>query len=132
MLSSNLANGATIGERGFSAMVQTPKLCTLFDAGRFTDTVVNNSTALQVDLGCLRDIVLSYFQFGHTSRLTSMMARIRTRGYADKLDVYLGKGFFNPRIIDTEHPAGDMSIKVLDASSVNFMQEKCAQLKHWA
>ena len=93
MLSSNLANGATNGEWGFSATLHTAEHCTLFDAGRFTDTVVNNSTALQVDLGCLRDIVLSYFQFGHTSRLTSMMARIRTRGYADKLDVYLGKGF---------------------------------------
>ena len=113
---------------GFSATLLRPN--TPCSTRSFTNTVVNNSTALQVDLGCLRDIVLSYFQFGHTSRLTSMMARIRT-GYADKLDVYLGKGFFNPRIIDTEHPAGDMSISI-GCVICHFMQEKCAQLKHWA
>jgi 7,8-dihydropterin-6-yl-methyl-4-(beta-D-ribofuranosyl)aminobenzene 5'-phosphate synthase len=129
VLSSNLANGATTGEWGFSAMVQTADHCTLFDAGRFTDTVVNNATALQVDLGCVRNIVLSHFHFDHTSGLASVVARIRTSGYADKLDVYVGEGFFIPRIIDMNHPAGAMGVKVFGASSVNFMQEKRAQLE---
>ena len=80
VLSSNLANGATTGEWGFSAMVQTAGHCTLFDAGRFTDTVVNNATALQVDLGCVRHIVLSHFHFDHTRGLASVVAKIRASG----------------------------------------------------
>ncbi|MEC8144264.1 MAG: MBL fold metallo-hydrolase [Pseudomonadota bacterium] len=82
VLSSNLANGATTGEWGFSAIVQTADHCTLFDAGRFTDTVVNNAAALQIDLGCVRNIVLSHFHFDHTSGLASVVAKIRDSGYA--------------------------------------------------
>ena len=129
VLSSNLANGATTGEWGFSAMVQTADHCTLFDAGRFTDTVVNNATALQVDLGCVRHIVLSHFHFDHTRGLASVVAKIRASGYANKLDVYVGEGFFIPRVIDMSHPASAMGVKVFGASSINFMQEKRAQLE---
>ena len=87
VLSSNLAHGATTGEWGCSAMVQTADRCTLFDAGRFTDTVVNNAAALQIDLGCVRNIVLSHFHFDHTSGLASVVAKIRASGYAGKLNV---------------------------------------------
>ena len=128
VLSSNLANGATTGEWRFSAMLQTAEHCTLLDAGRFTDTVVNNAIALQVDLGCVRDIVLSHFHFDHTSRMARVVARIRTSGYADKLNVCVAEGFFNCRIIDKNHTAGDRGLKVFGASSVSFMQEKRAQL----
>jgi len=93
VLSSNLANGATTGEWGFSAMVQTACHRTLFDAGRFTDTVVNNATALQVDLGCVRNIVLSHFHFDHTRGLASVVTKISASGYANKLDVCVGEGF---------------------------------------
>ena len=87
VLSSNLANGATTGEWGFSAMVQTADHCTLFDAGRFTDTVVNNAAALQIDLDCVRNIVLSHFHFDHTSGLASMVTKIRDSGYSGRLNV---------------------------------------------
>ena len=50
VLSSNLANGANNVEVGFSATLHTAEHCNLFDAGRFTNTVVKNATALQVDL----------------------------------------------------------------------------------
>ena len=129
VLSSNLANGATTGEWGFSAMVQTADHCTLFDAGRFTDTVVNNAAALQIDLGCVRNIVLSHFHFDHTSGLASVVTKIRASGYAGQLNVYVGEGFFIPRVIDMRHPAGAMGVKIFGATSVNFMQEKRAQLE---
>ena len=129
VLSSNLANGATTGEWGFSALVQTPQQCTLFDAGRFTSTVVNNAAALQVDLGCVRNIVLSHFHFDHTSGLASVVARIRASGYHDDLNVFVGEGFFVPRIIDTNHPGGAMGVKIFGATSVNFMQEKRTSLE---
>ena len=129
VLSSNLANGATTGERGFSALVQTPQQCTLFDAGRFTSTVVNNAAALQVDLGCVRNIVLSHFHFDHTSGLASVVTKIRASGYAGQLNVYVGEGFFIPRVIDMRHPTGALGVKIFGATSVNFMQEKRAQLE---
>ena len=43
ILSSNLANGATIGEWGFSALVEVDGNCILFDAGRYPDTVIKNA-----------------------------------------------------------------------------------------
>ncbi len=90
VLSSNLANGANNVELGFSATLHTAEHCNLFDAGRFTNTVVNNATALQVDLGCVRDIERSHFHLDHTSRTVSVVARIRASGYPDKLDVCVG------------------------------------------
>ena len=67
ILSSNLANGATIGEWGLSALVQADGQCLLFDAGRHPDTVLRNAEVLGVDLSCVTDVVLSHFHFDHTT-----------------------------------------------------------------
>ena len=87
----------------------------------------NNAAALQVDLGCVRNIVLSHFHFDHTS-LASVIQNTR-QPYAGQLDVYVGAGFFIPRVIDMRHPAGAMGAKIFGATSVNFMQEKRTQLE---
>mgnify|MGYP001182478845 CR=1 FL=1 len=129
VLSSNLANGATIGEWGFSALVETDSDCVLFDAGRFQDTVINNAKALEVDLACVRNIVLSHFHFDHTSGLARIVATIRQSGYAENLNVYVGKGFFIPRTIDMNHPGGPRGAKTFGATSVNFMQQQRAGLE---
>ena len=61
ILSSNLADGATVGEWGLSALVEVDGL--LFDTGRNPDTVIRNARALDVDLSCVADVVLQPFPF---------------------------------------------------------------------
>ena len=61
ILSSNLADGATVGEWGFSALAEVDGMCVLFDAGRYPDTVLRNAEALEVDLSCVTDVVLTDF-----------------------------------------------------------------------
>ena len=63
ILSSNLADGSTVGEWGLSALVEVDGQCVLFDTGRHPDTVIRNARALDVDLSCVADVVLQPFPF---------------------------------------------------------------------
>ena len=69
ILSSNLASDATVGEWGLSALVEVDGQCVLFDVGRYPDTVLRNAAALDVDLSCVTDVVLSHFHFDHNTGL---------------------------------------------------------------
>jgi len=97
ILSSNLANGATIGEWGLSALVQADGQCVLFDAGRHPDTVLRNAEALAVDLSCVTDVVLSHFHFDHTTGLLPIVRAVRDTNPDAIRRVHVAKGFFLPR-----------------------------------
>ena len=79
ILSSNLADGATVGEWGFSALVEVDGRCVLFDAGRHPDTVLRNARALGIDLSCVSDVVLSHFHFDHTTGLVPLLRALRSQ-----------------------------------------------------
>jgi 7,8-dihydropterin-6-yl-methyl-4-(beta-D-ribofuranosyl)aminobenzene 5'-phosphate synthase len=79
ILSSNLANGATIGEWGFSALIEVDGRCVLFDAGNYPDTVLRNAKVLDVDLSCATDVVLSHFHADHTTGLLPLLAELREK-----------------------------------------------------
>ena len=96
ILSSNLADGSTIGEWGLSALVEVDGRCVLFDTGRNPDTVINNARALGVELGCVTDVVLSHFHFDHTTGLLPLVLELRTRRPA-AVRVHVAEGFFRPR-----------------------------------
>jgi 7,8-dihydropterin-6-yl-methyl-4-(beta-D-ribofuranosyl)aminobenzene 5'-phosphate synthase len=104
ILSSNLANGATIGEWGLSALVQVDGQCVLFDAGRHPDTVLRNAEALDVDLSCVTDVVLSHFHFDHTTGLLPIVQAVRKTNTEAIRRVHVADGFFLPR---RSLPAGD-------------------------
>jgi 7,8-dihydropterin-6-yl-methyl-4-(beta-D-ribofuranosyl)aminobenzene 5'-phosphate synthase len=97
ILSSNLANGNTVGEWGFSALVQVDGRCILFDTGRFPDTVLRNATALNVDLSCVSDVVLSHFHFDHTTGLPSLVHRLRKLNPDAIKRVHVAEGMFLSR-----------------------------------
>jgi 7,8-dihydropterin-6-yl-methyl-4-(beta-D-ribofuranosyl)aminobenzene 5'-phosphate synthase len=97
ILSSNLANGATIGEWGLSALVQVDGQCVLFDAGRHPDTVLRNAEALDVDLSCVTDVVLSHFHFDHTTGLLPIVQAVRKTNPQAIRRVHVADGFFLPR-----------------------------------
>jgi len=97
VLSSNLADGGTIGEWGFSALVQADNQCVLFDAGRNPDTVLRNIEALEVDLSCVTDVALSHFHFDHTTGLIPLVDAVRALNPDSFQRVHVGRGFFLSR-----------------------------------
>ena len=103
ILSSNLANGATIGEWGLSALVEVDGQCVLFDAGRYPDTVLRNAAALDVDLSCVTDVVLSHFHFDHNTGLLPLLRDVRSRNPEAIRRVHVAEGFFLRRQL----PQGD-------------------------
>ena len=97
ILSSNLANGATVGEWGLSALVQVDDHCVLFDAGRFPDTVLRNAETLDADLSCVSDVVLSHFHFDHTTGLLPIVEAVRAQNPEAVRRVHVARGFFLSR-----------------------------------
>ena len=97
ILSSNLANGGTVGEWGLSALAKVDEHCVLFDAGRYPDTVLRNISVLKVDLSCVSDVVLSHFHFDHTTGLIPIIRAMRKLNPNSFKRVHVAKGFFLSR-----------------------------------
>lgn len=116
ILSSNLANGATVGEWGLSALVQADGQCVLFDAGRYPDTVLRNAEVLGVDLSCVTDIVLSHFHFDHNTGLLPLLRDLREKNPNSIRRVHVAEGFFLRRQLpqDGEYVDWNQMIEVRD------------------
>jgi 7,8-dihydropterin-6-yl-methyl-4-(beta-D-ribofuranosyl)aminobenzene 5'-phosphate synthase len=97
ILSSNLANGSTVGEWGLSALVEVDGRCILFDAGRRPQTVLFNANELGVDLSCVTDVVLSHFHFDHTTGLAPISRTLGPDHPPAIQRVHVAEGFFSPR-----------------------------------
>jgi 7,8-dihydropterin-6-yl-methyl-4-(beta-D-ribofuranosyl)aminobenzene 5'-phosphate synthase len=97
ILSSNLANGATIGEWGFSALIEVDGRCVLFDAGNYPDTVLRNAKVLDVDLSCATDVVLSHFHADHTTGLLPLLEDLRANNPNAMRRIHVAEGFFLSR-----------------------------------
>ena len=127
ILSSNLANGSTVGEWGLSALVEFDGQCVLFDAGRYPDTVLRNARALDVDLSCVTDVVLSHFHFDHTTGLLPLVQELRDQNPRAIRRVHVASGFFLPRRAPS--PTGDVERnqmiglrETLEAAGVEFIE----------
>ncbi len=97
VLSSNLANGAAVGEWGLSALVEVDGRCILFDAGRYPDTVIRNAEVLNVDLSCVSDVVFSHFHFDHTTGLFPLLENLRAKNPGAIQRIHVAAGFFSSR-----------------------------------
>ena len=122
VLSSNLANGNTIGEWGFSAFVETPDTCVLFDAGRFEDTVLKNAAALDIDLSCVTDMVLSHFHFDHTAGILPLLEHLRARNPDALARVHVAEGFFLSRRMAARPGEANQMIAVREALEARGVQ----------
>ena len=131
ILSSNLANGSTVGEWGFSALVEVDGRCVLFDAGRHPDTVLRNAEALNVDLSCVTDVVLSHFHSDHNTGLIPILDDIRPKNPDAMRRIHVAQGFFLPRRMptttgDEEHNAIIAMRAPLEAAGVEFIEHSGA------
>ena len=127
ILSSNLANGATVGEWGFSALVEVDGRCILFDAGRYPDTVLRNAKVLGVDLSCVTDVVLSHFHFDHTTGLMPLLEDLRAKNPDAMQRIHVADGMFLSRRTenDTSGTEGNKMIAMrgaLEAAGSMFVE----------
>lgn len=131
ILSSNLADISTIGEWGFSALVEVDDRCILFDAGFHPDTVIRNANALDVDLSCVTDVVLSHFHADHNGGLLPLLANLRPKNTDAMRRIHVADGFFlSRRMPGVERPVeGNKMIvtrKKLEAAGVEFIEHSQA------
>jgi metal-dependent hydrolase (beta-lactamase superfamily II) len=50
--------------------------------------------------------VLSHFHFDHTGGLEEIVNLLRRKGITQSINVYVAKGFFEPRYLDQRSAAG--------------------------
>jgi 7,8-dihydropterin-6-yl-methyl-4-(beta-D-ribofuranosyl)aminobenzene 5'-phosphate synthase len=96
VLSTNLAD-AGVGEWGFSALVRVDGSCVLFDTGQYPETVLENAARLNVDLGCVRDVVISHFHADHTGGAASIVQHILRENPDARITVHVAEHFFDRR-----------------------------------
>ena len=96
ILSTNLADDG-LGEWGFAALVRADGRCILFDTGQFAETVVENARRLEVDLGCVQDIVLSHFHGDHIGGAAAAVREILQRSPDSEVRVHVADQFFARR-----------------------------------
>ena len=125
ILSSNLANGSTIGEWGFSALVEVDGFCLLFDTGNYPDTVLRNIEVLGLDLSCVTDVVLSHWHPDHMGGLVTLFEAVRS-GNPDSIQrIHVAEGFFQPRRLATQQNGGEINQMIpireqMEARGVEF------------
>lgn len=127
ILATNLADGGTIGEWGFSALVEVDGRCILFDAGNFPDTVIRNANVLDVDLSCVTDVVLSHFHADHTTGLIPLLNDLRSNNSNAMRRIHVAEGFFLSRrrpstTGDTERNKMIAMRQDLEAAGVEFIE----------
>jgi 7,8-dihydropterin-6-yl-methyl-4-(beta-D-ribofuranosyl)aminobenzene 5'-phosphate synthase len=125
ILSSNLANGSTIGEWGFSALVEADGRCVLFDTGNYSDTALRNANVLSVDLSCVTDVVLSHWHSDHMGGLVTLMQDTWSKNPGAMKRVHVAEGLFQSRRVAGR--AGDSELNQmiqirdrLEAQGVEF------------
>lgn len=89
ILSDALPGRKTIGEWGFSALVEVTVAGAthrfLFDTGDKADTVLLNAARLGIELCDIEDVVLSHHHADHNGGLVTLRNTCMARGYPDAL-----------------------------------------------
>jgi 7,8-dihydropterin-6-yl-methyl-4-(beta-D-ribofuranosyl)aminobenzene 5'-phosphate synthase len=98
ILSTMLADGAELGEWGFSALVEADGHRILFDTGNHPDVVLKNARTLGVDLTTVPELILSHSHSDHVGGLITLKeAMVAEKAGAALGRAYVGEGIFYPR-----------------------------------
>ena len=97
LLSTMLADGPTLGEWGFAALVEVDGHRLLFDTGAHSDVVLRNARALHVDLTTVPEVVLSHSHEDHVGGLLTLRASVLPESPHALARVHVGQGLFLPR-----------------------------------
>jgi len=97
VLSTMLAENGTLGEWGFSALVEMGPRRFLFDTGAHTDVVLQNAKALKLDLASVQDVVLSHNHPDHVGGLVTLRRELMKTDAKALSVAHIGGGIFQPR-----------------------------------
>ncbi len=99
ILSTMLADGAELGEWGFSALVEADGHRILFDTGAHADVVAKNVKTLGIDLTTVPDVVLSHAHSDHVGGLLTLReAVLAEKAPAALARAHVGEGIFYSRL----------------------------------
>ena len=99
ILSTMLADGAELGEWGFSALVEVDGHRILFDTGAHADVVAKNVKTLGIDLTTVPDVVLSHSHSDHVGGLLTLREVVLAeKAPAALARAHVGKGIFYSRL----------------------------------
>ena len=99
ILSTMLADGAELGEWGFSALVEVDGHRILFDTGAHADVVAKNVKTLGIDLTTVPDVVLSHSHSDHVGGLLTLReAVLAEKAPAGLARAHVGEGIFYSRL----------------------------------
>jgi len=98
ILSTMLADYGTLGEWGFSALVEVDGRRMLFDSGAHPDTVLKNAKALNIDLAGIDEMVLSHNHNDHSGGIVTLRTELMKADPKALSVAHVGKGIFIPRV----------------------------------
>ncbi len=98
VLSTMLADNGTVGEWGYSALVEVDGHKILFDTGASPDAVARNAKALKIDLSDVEDVVMTHNHADHTGGLLTLRKSLMARNPKALSRVHVGAGVFEPRL----------------------------------
>jgi len=89
--------------------------------------VIRNAEALNVDLSCVTDVVLSHFHFDHTTGLLPLVRALRDRNPQALRRVHVASGFFLPRRAPDHSGEAEVNQMIalrdtLEAAGVEFVE----------
>ena len=103
-----LADGKSLGEWGFAALVEVDGHRILFDTGAHTDVVLRNAQALAIDLSTVPDVVLSHSHWDHTIGFLPLRRSVMGQTPAALARTYVGAGIFSPRALSPNAPTENL------------------------
>ena len=92
-----LADGAELGEWGFSALVEADGHRILFDTGGHSDVVLKNCGTLKIDLTTVPEVVLSHWHPDHVGGFITLRDSVPATTPTALARTHVGEGIFLPR-----------------------------------
>ena len=94
---STMLSDEGIGEWGFAALVEADGHRILVDTGAKPDTVLLNARQLNLDLGDVREVILTHNHDDHTGGLLTLRRELMKKNPAALSIAHVGKGIFYSR-----------------------------------
>jgi 7,8-dihydropterin-6-yl-methyl-4-(beta-D-ribofuranosyl)aminobenzene 5'-phosphate synthase len=122
ILSTMLADEG-IGEWGFAALVEADGHRILVDTGARPDTVLSNIHDLKLDLGDVREVVLTHNHDDHVGGLLTLRRELMKKNPAALSVAYVAQGIFYSRPLDgKEHNVMIAIRKEYEATGGKFIE----------
>ncbi|MEO6005855.1 MAG: MBL fold metallo-hydrolase [Opitutus sp.] len=107
ILSTMLADGDSLGEWGFSALVEADGHRFLFDTGAHTDIVRRNAQTLKIDLSTVPEAILSHSHSDHVTGFIPLRDLLREKTPTALARTHVAEGIFYPRPIASTGLSGN-------------------------